>query len=56
MEESKLLPTDGASVYIFGHDVDISGDTAIIRSPHYDDMGSYSGSVYVFIRQDDGTW
>ena len=34
----------------------ISGDTAIIGSPFDDDMGSYSGSVYVFVRRDDGTW
>ena len=34
----------------------ISGDTAIIGSPRDDDMGLGSGSVYVFIRRDDGTW
>ena len=54
-EEAKLVPTDGASGDIFGYDVAISGDTALIGSPYDDDMGSYSGSVYVFIRQDDGT-
>ena len=35
----------------------ISGDTAIIGSPFDDAMGSEnSGSVYVFVRRDDGTW
>ena len=65
-EEAHLEPYVEASVYsgaIF--DWAISGDTAMIGSPYYDDMdytspdddvcGSRSGSVYVFIRQDDGT-
>ena len=34
----------------------ISGYTSIIGSPFDDDMGSNSGYVYVFIRQDEGTW
>ena len=55
-EEAKLVTTDGAGVYIFGYDVAIFGDTAIIRSPYDADMASYSDSVYFFIRRDDGTW
>ena len=55
-EEYKLVPIDGASVYIFGYDVAISGDTAIIGSPYNDDMGSHSGYVYVFIIRYKGTW
>ena len=56
-EEAKLVPVDGNCGYYFGLDVALSGDTAIIGSP----FGSYSGSVYVFVRQDsgtrdDGTW
>ena len=54
--EAKLVPTDGASFDNFGYDVALSGDTAIIGSPFDDDMGSNSGSVYVFVRRDDGTW
>ena len=54
--------------YSAGYDVAISGDTAFIGSPFdddtncptgpydYDDYGSRSGSVYVFIRQDNVTW
>ena len=55
-EEAKLVPTDGASNDYFGDDVALSGYTAIIGSPYDDDMGTNSGSVYVFVRRDDGTW
>ena len=55
-EEAKLVPTDGASGDAFGYDVALSGDTAFIGSPRDDDMGCNSGSVYVFVRRDDGTW
>ena len=34
----------------------ISGDTVIIGSPLDDDMGLDSGSVYIFVRREDGTW
>ena len=34
----------------------LSGDTAIIGSPYDDAMAQNSGSVYVFVRWDDGTW
>ena len=55
-EEAKLVPTDGASYDYFGYDVALSGDTAIIGSPYNNGMGTSSGSVYVFVRRDDGTW
>ena len=67
-EEAQLVPTNGEASYYSQPSFDwaISGDTAMIGSPHDDDMnctspdddvcGSRSGSVYVFIRQDDGTW
>ena len=53
---AKLVPTDGASYDQFGYVVALSQGTAIIRSPHDDDMGFSSGCVYVFIIRDDGTW
>ena len=34
----------------------IFGDTDIIGPPYYDDMGSESGSIYVFFRRDCGAW
>ena len=52
-EEAKLVPTDGASVYSFVYDVALSEDTANIGSPRDDDMGTNSGSVYVFVRRND---
>ena len=55
-EEANIIPSDGASYDNFGRDLDISRDTAIMGSPLDDNMGSESGSVYVFIRQDGGTW
>ena len=55
-EEAKIVPTDGASYDNFGYDVALSRDTAIIGSPYDGDMGTNSGSVYVFIRRYDGTW
>ena len=55
-EESKLVPTYGASNDYFGDDVALSGYTAIIGSPYDDDVGFNSGSVYVFVRRYDGTW
>ena len=50
--EAKLVLTDGASGDYFGYDVALSGDTAIIGSPYDYNIGS----VYVFVRRDDGTW
>ena len=55
-EEAKLVPADGASYYAFGYDVSLSGDTAIIGSPQDNEIGSESGSVYVFVRRQNGTW
>ena len=34
----------------------LSGDTAIIGSPYGGEIGTIFRSVYVFIRQDGGTW
>ena len=49
-EQQKLLPSDGASGDFFGDAVDVSGDTAIIGGWPNDDLGSRSGSAYVFVR------
>ena len=49
-EESKIIPSDGASGDWFGYDVDLSGDTSIIRYPSDDDVGFNKGCVFVFIR------
>ena len=49
-EESNIVPVNGESGIWFGHDVNISGDTTIIRYPWDDDMGYISGSIYVLLR------
>ena len=50
IEEAKLTASDGAQNDWFGWNVDISGDVAVVGSSNDDDLGSDSGSVYVFRR------
>jgi hypothetical protein len=47
-EETKLLPSDGASSDYFGNSVSISGDLVLIGAGSDDDNGSASGSAYIF--------
>ena len=49
IEESKLLPSDGASDDLFGCSVSIDGDTVVVGA-YQDDEGSNtnSGSAYIF--------
>jgi hypothetical protein len=47
IEEQKLTASDGAESDLFGF-VFISGDYAIIGAPYDDDMGTNSGSAYIF--------
>ena len=47
-QQAKLLPSDGATVDLFGLSVAIAGDTALIGSFADDDNGSDSGSAYTF--------
>jgi hypothetical protein len=53
---AKLTADDGASDDEFGYSVDIDGDVAVIGAIADDDNGAYSGSVYVYEQQADGTW
>ncbi|MBN2445754.1 MAG: hypothetical protein JXO22_03460, partial [Phycisphaerae bacterium] len=46
--EAKLLASDGASIDLAGRSVDIDGDSAIMGAYQDDDLGSASGSAYVF--------
>ena len=46
----KLTAGDGAAGDFFGMSVSIDGDTMVIGAPYDDDMGSISGSAYVFTR------
>ncbi|MBN1346965.1 MAG: FG-GAP repeat protein, partial [Phycisphaerae bacterium] len=51
---AKLTASDGADGDIFGVSVSISGDTVVIGAPRNADAGSYSGSAYVFQRDQGG--
>jgi len=48
VEESKLVPSDGASLDYFGRSVSISGDTVLVGAYRDEDNGAYSGSAYMF--------
>jgi FG-GAP repeat protein/fibronectin type III domain protein len=47
--ETKLAASDGTAGDRFG-DVSLSGDTAVVGAPLRDDLGTDSGSAYVFVR------
>ena len=47
-EESKLLPSDGASDDYFGHSVSINGNVALVGAWADDDNGRNSGSAYIY--------
>jgi hypothetical protein len=49
-EQAKLLASDGAADDMFGCSVSIDGDYVIIGAYWDDDIGSKSGSAYIFTR------
>jgi hypothetical protein len=49
-QQAKLVAADGNVSDCFGWSVSISGDKAIVGAPHDGDLGSWSGSAYVFER------
>ncbi|MBU0618456.1 MAG: FG-GAP repeat protein [Planctomycetes bacterium] len=51
-----LVPEGGASGAEFGHSVAIDGDTAVVGAWTDSDLGSYSGSAYIFERDRNGVW
>jgi 3',5'-cyclic AMP phosphodiesterase CpdA len=53
--ETKLLASDGAAQDQFGYSSDIDGDQAVVGAFGDDDLGSESGSAYVF-RFDGASW
>jgi beta propeller repeat protein len=56
-EEAKLTASDAAAHDQFGHSVSLSGDTALIGAHLNDDVGSATGSAYIFVRDDaTGDW
>ena len=54
-QQAKLTASDGASSDYFGHSVSIGSSYAIVGTYGDDDTGSYSGSAYIF-KRDDTAW
>jgi len=48
VQEQKLLAADGAAGDLLGFTVSVSGDDAVVGAVGNDDLGSNSGSAYVF--------
>jgi len=55
-EVAKLFASDGADNDFFGFSVSLSGDRILVGAWADDDLGSYSGSAYVFEREEDSSW
>lgn len=55
LQEAKLSVSDGAEADLFGANVALDGDVALIAAPYDDENGHESGSVYVF-RFDGADW
>ena len=53
-EEQKLIASDAWPQDRFGYAVSISGDTIVVGAFGDDDLGSASGAVYLFYRDQDG--
>ncbi|MCH7977253.1 MAG: T9SS type A sorting domain-containing protein, partial [Bacteroidetes bacterium] len=56
IEWAKLTASDGTAGDFFGHSVSLSRDRALVGAAYDGDLGSLSGSAYVFEQQQDGTW
>ena len=54
-QEQKLLPSDGSPLDEFGSSVSIDSTGCIVGAPADDDMGTDSGSVYIF-RYSEPNW
>jgi hypothetical protein len=54
--EYKLVPNDGKAAEVFGMDVDISGNRAIVGAFFDDDRGQFAGSAYIFQEDGSGRW
>jgi len=55
IEETKLLPTDGAEGDQFGRSAAVDGDVIVVGATYDDDNGVNSGSAYVY-RYDGSAW
>ncbi len=55
-QDAILLASDGALADEFGRSVAISGENAIVGAYGDDDLGSYSGSAYIFNNSSGSVW
>jgi hypothetical protein len=55
IQQARLTPSDATAGDRFGFAVSVLGDTAVISAPEDDDLGSGSGSAYVYARRA-GVW
>ena len=55
-EVAKLVASDGAADDQFGGWVAVDGETAAVGAIGHDELGSASGSIYVFERDGAGVW
>jgi len=55
VEEAKLNSSDGAAEDVFGNEISLHSDIALIAAPFDDDNGTDSGSAYLF-RYDGSGW
>ena len=56
IESAQLTASDGASGDNFGADIALDGDTLVVGAWGDDDVGSGSGSAYIFTRDLAGVW
>lgn len=54
--QQKLTASDPGQFDKFGTDVGIDGDSIVVGAPEDDDLGSNTGSAYVFVRDGGGVW
>ncbi|PXF62173.1 MAG: hypothetical protein C4B59_00750 [Candidatus Methanogaster sp.] len=47
-EQAKITASDGAAEDVFGSSVAISGDYVVVGADHDDDVGTNSGSAYIY--------
>jgi len=53
-ETAKLTASDGVVNDYFGYSISLSGDIAVVGAPGDNDYGAWSGSAYVFSRDEGG--
>ena len=55
-QQAKLTAVDGEAYDEFGSSVSIDGDHVVVGAQYDRDNGSNSGSAYIFVKNDNGSW